>query len=240
MSQEVSNKGERAIFTFISSQVKSDRKPIAAQKSRLSKELQKQSWFEEGRLLVTMEAEVNPAVYFPLIHYTEFRKPQHVLLKSLVLGDDFMLDQGIYLEVKRVTLNDEESGEDSNQKAVIILGFRSLDSTLGGALEATWKDWTGARVIHRSLAQVFRLSRLSFYRRVEPQNLNLFSYVLWVECSPVTRRNQLLLLDFVQRFRMERMFGYLSVYRQEDSFSTSAVVNGILSDGDVVEENVNI
>ena len=53
-----------------------------------------------------------------------------------------------------------------------------------------------------------------FYHRVCPTNdLDLFMYIVVVECWNVTNANLIHILDFVQRMRVERLNGYISLYR---------------------------
>ena len=57
-------------------------------------------------------------------------------------------------------------------------------------------------------------SRIVFYHRVSPANdLDLFMYIVLVECWNVTPKNLIHVLDFVQRMRVERLNGYISLYR---------------------------
>ena len=77
----------------------------------------------------------------------------------------------------------------------------------------TWKDWTGARSIYFHLPDELGLSRISFYHRETPEDLELFMYVVLVECRCIGTPAKLSrLLDFTQRLRVERMNGYISVY----------------------------
>ena len=56
-----------------------------------------------------------------------------------------------------------------------------------------------------------------FYHRLAPQpHLELFMYVVMVEVANVTTNNVIRLLDFVQRTRVERMNGYISLYRSAE------------------------
>jgi hypothetical protein len=96
----------------------------------------------------------------------------------------------------------------------IFLGFKTLDTTFNSVLEDNWKDWTGARAIYLNLSSDFGLSKICFYRRILPNELNTFMYILIAECTNVNDRNRILLLDFVDRFRLQRLCGYLTVYSQ--------------------------
>lgn len=121
------------------------------------------------------------------------------------------------------------------------MGFKKLDSHFSEVLEDSWKDWTGARLVYMNLSDEFGLSRLSFYRRVSPKDADMFMYIMMVECDSVTSKNQIRLLDFVQRLRVERMMGYLSVYKVEQLIpSTANVINGLLTDAVDSSDKVSI
>lgn len=97
----------------------------------------------------------------------------------------------------------------------LILGYKSLEKTLDPMLLATWKDWTGTRHIYLNLRHDFDIQRISFFHKVSPRdNLDLFMYVVTMEIGNVTEDNVMWLLDFVQRTRVERMKGYLTVYTE--------------------------
>ena len=62
--------------------------------------------------------------------------------------------------------------------------------------------------------------RIVFYHRVSPTNdLDLFMYIVLVECWNVTPQNLIHVLDFVQRMRVERLNGYISLYRYVTHFN---------------------
>jgi hypothetical protein len=149
------------------------------------------------------------------------------------LGEDFTLYECLYEEIERIQLpviaytsNDcgdcGTSYNSSNRRdhiyissvSYIFLGFKTLDTTFNSVLEDNWKDWTGARAIYLNLSSDFGLSKICFYRRILPNELNTFMYILIAECTNVNDRNRILLLDFVDRFRLQRLCGYLTVYSQ--------------------------
>lgn len=55
----------------------------------------------------------------------------------------------------------------------------------------TWKDWTGARYIYMYLPDDLGLRRISLYHRQYPDDLNLFMYVVLVECHGITNEEKL-------------------------------------------------
>lgn len=54
----------------------------------------------------------------------------------------------------------------------------------------SWKDWTGARYIYMYLPDELGLARISFYTREAPDSLNMFMYVVLVECRTVNTRER--------------------------------------------------
>jgi len=103
-----------------------------------------------------------------------------------------------------------------------MIGYKSLEKTLDSSLEASWKEWTGCRHIYLNLRNDFEIRRISFYTKVCPEdNLDLFMYIVFMEIGNVDDRNLMWLLDFVQRIKIHRMKGFISVYANaENEFST--------------------
>lgn len=54
----------------------------------------------------------------------------------------------------------------------------------------TWKDWTGARYIYMYLPDDLGLRRISFFHRQLPDDLNLFMYLVLVECHGITNKDK--------------------------------------------------
>ncbi|GFT45546.1 uncharacterized protein NPIL_499871 [Nephila pilipes] len=246
MGEDESNRPRKAIFSFITPST-TVRASYSVQKRSFIKALQRHRWFDEGELLDTMEK----GVMYPIIHYAEVcpngNKPPMSLQDPAALGQEFILKQGLYAEVKyssppsilRKAPGAKE--EPIYHRAYIFMGFKKLDSHFSEVLEDSWKDWTSARYIFMNLSDEFGLKRLSFYRRMAPRDPDMFMYIMTVECDSVTSKNQIRLLDFVQRFRVERMMGYLSVYKVERMIpSTANVINGLLNEAVDGEGKVNI
>ncbi|KFM77707.1 hypothetical protein X975_06413, partial [Stegodyphus mimosarum] len=245
MGEDAASKPRKAIFSFITPAT-TVRASYSVQKRSLTKALQRHRWFDEGELLDTMEK----GVMYPIIHYAEVcpngNKPPMSLQDPMALGQEFTLQQGLYAEIKfsnpgifqKISTPQEDI---STHKACIFMGFKKLDSHFSEVLEDSWKDWTGARLVYMNLSDEFGLSRLSFYRRMAPKDADMFMYIMMVECDSVTSKNQIRLLDFVQRLRVERMMGYLSVYRVDRLVpSTANVINGLLTEAVDSAGKVNI
>lgn len=74
----------------------------------------------------------------------------------------------------------------------------------------TWKDWTGARHIYMYLPDELGLSRISFYHREAPNSLNMFLYLVLVECHAVnTPERQVYRIFFL--FYILLNFSYLII-----------------------------
>lgn len=204
-----------AVISLIS-HARTLRVPYGEQKRMLAQALLADSHFaESGELLQTMEK----GVMYPVIHLYELPGPfvpmEDRLLGHDRLGPDYALHQGIYEEIRQHLPYGRSAyaSPDDRRTAYIVAGFKVLDETFRDVMENSWKDWTGARAIYINLAHEFGLHRFSLYRRSQPMtDFSTFSYVLLIECRTVTPDNALRLLDFVQRFRSNRMSGYLSVY----------------------------
>ncbi|KAF4518409.1 hypothetical protein B566_EDAN002062, partial [Ephemera danica] len=161
-------------------------------------------------------------VLFPVVHFTDdpdaLRSRLHQptsLLDNTALGPEWILRQGVYREVRQI-LPERSPGheaEEGETSSFILIGFKSLDRTCSQVMVDTWKDWTGARSIYLHLPDELGLSRISFYHRETPEDLQLFMYVVLVECRCTGTPDKVSrLLDFTQRLRVERMTGYISVY----------------------------
>ena len=84
-----------------------------------------------------------------------FFKPYVLLFNSLIF-----LFAGLYEELRRIEPDFAFCPRDNvDQRAFIVLGFKTLDTTFSEVLEATWRDWTGARAIYLRLHNQFDLSK---------------------------------------------------------------------------------
>ncbi|XP_022247706.1 uncharacterized protein LOC111086990 [Limulus polyphemus] len=231
----------KAIFSFLTPS-QCSRVSYSVQKSRLTRTLLNHECFQEGQVFGTMEK----GVMYPIIHRKEIQPSYNSqpikLLDPSTLGDDYILKQGCYTEERHLQLDIQQPKDDSTSyhPCFILVGFRSLDDTFSEVLEDSWKDWTGARMIYMNLADDFGLSSITFYRRNVPRDIELFMYILVAECHRVTSHNKIAILDFVHRFRVERMFGFVSLYKQEIQLTTSALINSIMSDVEETNRQLDI
>lgn len=147
----------------------------------------------------------------------------------------YLIVSGVYRELKRVIPPDAwiHSHEPSSPpaKTWLFIGYKSLEKTLDPTLLTTWKEWTGARHIYLNLRHDFDIQRISFYSRVSPlDNIDLFMYLVIMEIGNVNERNVMWLLDFIQRIRVQRISGFLTLYSQvEPQSQYSAKPNGSTS-----------
>ena len=79
------------------------------------------------------------------------------------------------------------------QRAFIVLGFKTLDTTFSEVLEATWRDWTGARAIYLRLHNQFDLSK----------------YVLWMWAKVAWSRHILHCQACKLKFRLRDLTFFL-------------------------------
>ncbi|XP_069677811.1 uncharacterized protein [Periplaneta americana] len=186
--------------------------------------------FRDGYLLSSKEN----CVMYPVVHFTENnetvqRLQAGQLLDEQALGSDFVLHQGLYREVRSIIPETELPPPPQNHVAYMLLGFKNLDRNFSQVMLDTWKDWTGARHIYMYLPDELGLTRISFYHREAPHSLSLFMYLVLVECQGITsKEQQVQLMDFAQRMRVERMAGSVSVYSAE-SLSRSPVTTSPVS-----------
>ncbi|RZF42323.1 hypothetical protein LSTR_LSTR003941 [Laodelphax striatellus] len=171
---------------------------------------------------IKIQCNLSSTVLFPVVHFSEDRESLKTCLSDEhTLGEDFVLHQGVYREVRSIKpegcqmQNGGSHVIPSAHIGYILLGFKSLDKNFDQVMVDSWKDWTGARHIYMYLPDDLGLARISFYHREAPDSLNMFMYLVLVECHNITNRDrQIRLLDFAQRMRVERMSGYISVYGQ--------------------------
>lgn len=210
--EEEKPKGPLVVYSFIVPVNSEDKVNYKEQQTLLRKALR--SHIPKGLLLETREK----GVLFPVIHFKEdsLALQNHKLFEEEISGD-FILHQGIYREVRCITPEDQLTNwapnAPPNHKGYIMLGFKSLDNSFNQVMVDSWKDWTGARYIYMYLPDVLGLAKITFYHREAPDSLDSFMYIVLVECHTITTpERQMLLLDFAQRMRVERMSGYVSVY----------------------------
>ena len=184
---------------------------------------------------VTINA-FNLIVNYPVLHYLPLRDRNDFSASNQQIGGHFNLLELLYEEIQRIQLpviacasngsslghgqssslshsaNSSALNNTNHKCAHIFLGLKTLDKTFNIVLEENWKDWTGARHLYLNLSSDFGLSKICLFRRILPNDSNSFMYILIADCTHINDKNRLLLLDFVDRFRLQRLCGYLTVY----------------------------
>jgi len=208
--------GPLALFSFIV-QTRVEKLPYKQQHQQLRAALR--NHLQDGVLLDTREK----GVMFPVVHFTDDKNSlKQRLSDEHLLENQYLLHQGVFREVRSICPEGDLQSIHTiptQHIGYILLGFKSIDRNFSQVMVDSWKDWTGARYIYMYLPDELGLTRISFYTREAPDSLNMFMYLVLVECRNVnTRERQMRLLDFAQRMRVERMSGYISVYgiTQED------------------------
>ncbi|CAM1318493.1 Uncharacterised protein g6945 [Pycnogonum litorale] len=242
-----SGSGEVVTFSFITPN-KKERISYTDSKNKMIRALQQHKWFDNGILFSTMEKGVT----YPIIHFVNgdriSKDENNQMLPDNALGNTASLQQGVYTETRRIRCPTSSitrrpsyssefdqhfnGGRYDGPETCIFLGFKRLETYFNEVLEDSWADWTGSRFIYLNMNDDFGLENLRFFRKLSPKDINLFMYVVIAECSNVTKRNSLRLLDFVQRFRVDKMTGYLSAYKLTDRYDSLVdAINGIVIDG---------
>ncbi|KAI1301884.1 hypothetical protein HDE_03031 [Halotydeus destructor] len=164
--------------------------------------------FEGGKMLRTAEK----GVVYPVLHFQSLHldADKLCLLHRKTLGSEFNLYQAVYEEMDCITLPVISRTIDC-LPVYLIIGFRSFNSAYNRTFEENWKDLTGARTIYLNLSPEVGPSKLCFLKRIKPNDINTFVYILYVICTTVTEQNKYILLDFTQRLRL-RMLGHLALY----------------------------
>ena len=155
-------------------------------------------------------------VAHPVLHIKESDQDQLEFITSSSLGPNLTIQQGMYKEIQYIQPDDvyiNETESDSNV-GYILMGFNFLDHSLTSSLEQTWRDWSGARFIYLNLDDCFHMTRISLYRRLQPNCVELFKYVLLVKCANVNHDNIPALLGFVQRLRVKLISAFIASYEE--------------------------
>jgi len=145
--------------------------------------------------------------------------------QSTELGPDVYLMQGIFRERQRIEPEYAWSARSNlEQRAIILVGVFNLDPGYAYGLEQSWRDITGARTIYHHLHNEHDLCRILFLERTnKSSDINLFAYLVLVECRCVASHNQQRILDFVQRMRCERVNMYISIYQDVDAVNPAKI-----------------
>ncbi|XP_049940205.1 uncharacterized protein LOC126416507 [Schistocerca serialis cubense] len=159
-----------------------------------------------------------PAAVFPEVHFIDSCKKrlpdlhEDDVIEEQAVGHDFILYQALFHEVRSI-VPQWEVPTNGNSIYYMLIGFKTRDHSLSQVMEDSWREWTSARYIYLNLPDELGLTRISLYRQKIPWSINIFSYIVLVECQNVSSKDdQTVLSDFAQRLRAERITGYISVY----------------------------
>ncbi|CAG2100290.1 unnamed protein product [Medioppia subpectinata] len=196
------------------------------QKELILKAVSSDGYFSKlGHIWQTLETGVN----YPVLHYlplNDFNDCNDIEMNAK-LGKEFTSSQVLYEEIESIEIpvivsNVHTNGTKSHSNgtaltggpncAQIFVGFKTVDKTFNTLLEENWKDWTGARNLYLNLSSDFGLLKICLMRGIDVNNLDAFMYILIAYCTHINDKNRILLLDFVDRFRLQRLSCYLTVY----------------------------
>ncbi|XP_050544529.1 uncharacterized protein LOC126907353 [Daktulosphaira vitifoliae] len=206
-----SGQGPLILFSFITATARDGAQVTKKRLQDVSKKLKDN--FAIGAVLICKEKNV----VYPIVHFTNDQDYlMSVLQDQKDIDEHFKLNQGVYREIKSIECEDACSSFVKSPASIsyIVSGFRTLDTSLAEVMIESWRDWTGARHMYLYMPYDLGLQRISLLKKVAPDSINAFTYVVIAECLNVdTEEKKMMLLDFVQRMRVEKFLsGYLSVY----------------------------
>lgn len=220
-----------ALFSFV--RPSSSRKlSYRDQHNELHAALSENPTFNDGHILDTLERGGNKLIMqfqevtftghillvaHPVLHIKESDQDQLKFVRSSSLGPNFTIQQGMYEEIQYIQPDDVYVNETERHSNVgyILMGFKfPSNHSLTSTLEHTWRDWSGARFIYLNLDDCFNMRRISLYRRLQPNCVELFKYVLLVKCANVNNQNIPALLGFVQRLRVKLINAFIASYEE--------------------------
>ncbi|XP_063590345.1 uncharacterized protein LOC134767226 [Penaeus indicus] len=157
---------------------------------------------------------------FPLLHLSEDSGVVNKFLNtdsfldSDVLGPGNMVDQGVFEEVACITPQIQGSG--TTNSVMAVSAFKSIDASPNAKLIKEWKQWTGARAFLQDIVMAgLECTKIRFLVKVAPtEEPEGFYYILTTEVSIREPSDEGLFVDTLQRFRVERWFGYNTIYRK--------------------------
>ncbi|XP_037086063.1 uncharacterized protein LOC119106765 [Pollicipes pollicipes] len=175
-----------------------------------------------GTLFVTNETNdmFRRGGQFPVFHLEESqsalrqilgtRPDQTPFLAKNFITPSTLTRQGLYRQVHRFEF--EEADPNVADTACILMAFKSMQTEPDRELVQHWKSWTGARGLMVDFGSDVAAQSASFYVREGPADLDVFMYIVIINVF-TTGDSWCMIRHLVQRFRVERQFGYISVYK---------------------------
>ncbi|XP_018022750.1 uncharacterized protein LOC108678793 [Hyalella azteca] len=162
---------------------------------------------------------------FPLLHVcgdrsvVERYQREENFANYYDLGDDHMVDQAVFREIAHI--DPPCSGRRCRDSVITVSAFRSVDKNTSGVLKKNWKSWTGARALVLDMFEAgIEWHQMTFYARERPllteEDTPGFYYILVCKVGIRQPSDEGLIVDVLQRFRVERWFGYQTIYRAHD------------------------
>ncbi|XP_069168173.1 uncharacterized protein [Procambarus clarkii] len=156
---------------------------------------------------------------YPVLHLNEESGTINKFLNSqsyldpLALGSDNMVDQGMFEEVACVCPPVE--GLASTDSVLAISAFKSIEPSPNAKLIKEWKQWTGARAFLQDIVLAgLQCLKIRFLVKVAPfEDPGGFYYILLTEVAIQEPSEENIIVDILQRFRVERWSGYNTIYR---------------------------
>ncbi|KAF0307512.1 hypothetical protein FJT64_021157 [Amphibalanus amphitrite] len=124
---------------------------------------------------------------------------------------------GIYHEVARKRLKAYDPDCPLDDLSFITLAYKALEPEPVKELLDNWKTWTGARAILEDFGDKVPVQEVIFFARHYPADFDVFAYIVLLSFKnePEAAR---WVLYYVQRLRVERWFGYSTVYAAAPSY----------------------
>ncbi|KAK3850662.1 hypothetical protein Pcinc_042645 [Petrolisthes cinctipes] len=139
-------------------------------------------------------------------------------LDPLVLGPLNIVEQGLFEEVATVRPSQPSAASNNtnnnNNTVLVVSAFKSIEATPSPKLLKEWKNWTGARALLQDMMLAeLQCVCIKFLFKVAPQEENEggFYYMLLTEVAIHQPSHEGILVDLVQRFRVERWYGGLGL-----------------------------
>lgn len=164
--------------------------------------------YQKGGLYPLLHVCRNPKVVEKIQESEEY-------LDEDALGEGLVVDQALFEEASCIDI----PGSDADDFVLTVAAFKSIEPTPNAKLLKHWKSWTGARAYFEAMMTAgIDCQKMSFLVRNSPlmedeQDFPGFYYLLVCQVGIREPSDEGLIVDVLQRFRVERWFGYQTIYR---------------------------